>query len=183
MGQGMARAPAAVLSKCTARTSSAPYSEHRKPKRLSLFVHPSAMVLHAATVPQATGQADEAASQQHQTERFGTAVVVTSVKESDTLEIRLSIGYRQQCAIHFLEHGQLVQRDVRGDVIGDGIEICRFHRKDRAGDVIVGRPEQPTRECRGRGEEIGRGDWIRTSGPLRPRQVRYQAALRPDLRA
>jgi hypothetical protein len=26
----------------------------------------------------------------------------------------------------------------------------------------------------------GRGDWIRTSDPLRPRQVRYQAALRPD---
>jgi hypothetical protein len=31
-------------------------------------------------------------------------------------------------------------------------------------------------------EEFGRGDWIRTSGPLRPRQVRYQAALRPDSR-
>jgi hypothetical protein len=30
--------------------------------------------------------------------------------------------------------------------------------------------------------ETGRGDWIRTSDPLRPRQVRYQAALRPDLR-
>ncbi len=29
-------------------------------------------------------------------------------------------------------------------------------------------------------EELGRGDWIRTSDPLRPRQVRYQAALRPD---
>ena len=28
---------------------------------------------------------------------------------------------------------------------------------------------------------IGRGDWIRTSDPLRPRQVRYQAALRPDI--
>jgi hypothetical protein len=28
--------------------------------------------------------------------------------------------------------------------------------------------------------ESGRGDWIRTSDPLRPRQVRYQAALRPD---
>jgi hypothetical protein len=27
---------------------------------------------------------------------------------------------------------------------------------------------------------FGRGDWIRTSDPLRPRQVRYQAALRPD---
>ena len=29
--------------------------------------------------------------------------------------------------------------------------------------------------------ESGRGDWIRTSDPLRPRQVRYQAALRPDI--
>jgi hypothetical protein len=28
-------------------------------------------------------------------------------------------------------------------------------------------------------QESGRGDWIRTSDPLRPRQVRYQAALRP----
>src|SRR5215475_5634126 len=28
--------------------------------------------------------------------------------------------------------------------------------------------------------ESGRGDWIRTSDPLRPRQVRYQAALHPD---
>src|SRR4029077_10110434 len=28
---------------------------------------------------------------------------------------------------------------------------------------------------------IGRGERIRTSDPLRPRQVRYQAALRPDL--
>src|SRR5229473_6914253 len=27
---------------------------------------------------------------------------------------------------------------------------------------------------------FGRGDWIRTSDPLRPREVRYQAALRPD---
>src|SRR5579859_6746280 len=27
---------------------------------------------------------------------------------------------------------------------------------------------------------IGRGGRIRTGGPLRPRQVRYQAALRPD---
>jgi hypothetical protein len=27
----------------------------------------------------------------------------------------------------------------------------------------------------------GRGDWIRTSDTLRPRQVRYQAALRPDI--
>ena len=33
-----------------------------------------------------------------------------------------------------------------------------------------------------RKSKIGRGDWIRTSDPLRPRQVRYQAALRPDLR-
>ena len=31
-----------------------------------------------------------------------------------------------------------------------------------------------------RSSKSGRGDWIRTSDPLRPRQVRYQAALRPD---
>ena len=29
--------------------------------------------------------------------------------------------------------------------------------------------------------EFGRGDWIRTSDPLNHIQVRYQAALRPDL--
>src|SRR5437868_3836188 len=29
---------------------------------------------------------------------------------------------------------------------------------------------------------IGRGDRIRTYDPLRPRQVRYQAALRPDMK-
>lgn len=27
----------------------------------------------------------------------------------------------------------------------------------------------------------GRGDWTRTSDPLTPSQVRYRAALRPDL--
>ena len=30
------------------------------------------------------------------------------------------------------------------------------------------------------GRKSGRGDWIRTSDPLLPRQVRYQAALLPD---
>src|SRR5690606_32748412 len=30
------------------------------------------------------------------------------------------------------------------------------------------------------GEGIGRDDWIRTSDPLTPSQVRYQAALHPD---
>ena len=29
-------------------------------------------------------------------------------------------------------------------------------------------------------ESIGRGERIRTSDPLHPMQVRYQAALRPD---
>jgi hypothetical protein len=29
-------------------------------------------------------------------------------------------------------------------------------------------------------EQFGRGGVIRTHDPLRPRQVRYQAALRPD---
>ena len=28
-------------------------------------------------------------------------------------------------------------------------------------------------------QESGRGDWIRTSDPLLPKQVRYQASLRP----
>jgi hypothetical protein len=37
--------------------------------------------------------------------------------------------------------------------------------------------------CRIEAGFIGRGDWIRTSDPLRPRQVRYQAALRPDLKS
>jgi hypothetical protein len=32
-------------------------------------------------------------------------------------------------------------------------------------------------------DSIGRGGRIRTADPLRPRQVRYQAALRPDLRS
>ena len=31
-----------------------------------------------------------------------------------------------------------------------------------------------------RHSKTGRGGGIRTHGPLRPRQVRYQAALRPD---
>ncbi len=30
-------------------------------------------------------------------------------------------------------------------------------------------------------ERFGRGGAIRTPDPLRPRQVRYQAALRPDI--
>ena len=30
-------------------------------------------------------------------------------------------------------------------------------------------------------DSIGRGGEIRTHDPLRPRQVRYQAALRPDM--
>ena len=30
-------------------------------------------------------------------------------------------------------------------------------------------------------DSIGRGGQIRTADPLRPRQVRYQAALRPDI--
>ena len=32
------------------------------------------------------------------------------------------------------------------------------------------------------GKIVGRGDWILTSDPLVPNQVRYQAALRPDLK-
>ncbi len=33
----------------------------------------------------------------------------------------------------------------------------------------------------GETENSGRDDWIRTSGPLLPKQVRYQAALHPVL--
>ena len=47
----------------------------------------------------------------------------------------------------------------------------------RLGDArhgaVCGTPLEPVKS--------GRGDWIRTSDPLRPRQVRYQAALRPDI--
>ncbi len=35
----------------------------------------------------------------------------------------------------------------------------------------------------GRDFEIGRDDWIRTSDPLTPSQVRYQAAPHPDSRS
>ena len=31
------------------------------------------------------------------------------------------------------------------------------------------------------GAETGRGDWIRTSDPLLPKQMRYQAAPLPDV--
>jgi hypothetical protein len=34
-----------------------------------------------------------------------------------------------------------------------------------------------------RSVEVGRDDWIRTSDPLTPSQVRYQAAPHPDVRA
>jgi hypothetical protein len=40
--------------------------------------------------------------------------------------------------------------------------------------------ETPVTPVLPRNSKSGRGDWIRTSDPLRPRQVRYQAALRPD---
>jgi hypothetical protein len=43
-----------------------------------------------------------------------------------------------------------------------------------------GRPAWQPRITPTNSTESGRGDWIRTSDPLRPRQVRYQAALRPD---
>ena len=36
-------------------------------------------------------------------------------------------------------------------------------------------------ERRERSDSLGRGGGIRTHDPLRPRQVRYQAALRPDI--
>ena len=42
-------------------------------------------------------------------------------------------------------------------------------------------PRSPNSQTCENAKNFGRGDWIRTSDPLRPRQVRYQAALRPDL--
>ena len=41
-------------------------------------------------------------------------------------------------------------------------------------------PRSPDSQAFKNAKNFGRGDWIRTSDPLRPRQVRYQAALRPD---
>src|SRR4029453_8001039 len=41
-------------------------------------------------------------------------------------------------------------------------------------------PRSPDSQTCENVKNFGRGDWIRTSDPLRPRQVRYQAALRPD---
>ncbi len=40
--------------------------------------------------------------------------------------------------------------------------------------------EGPNGPVQGPKSEIGRGEKIRTSDPLHPMQVRYQAALRPD---
>src|SRR5437773_731742 len=42
-------------------------------------------------------------------------------------------------------------------------------------------PRSPDSQASENAKNFGRGDWIRTSDPLRPRQVRYQAALRPDM--
>jgi hypothetical protein len=43
------------------------------------------------------------------------------------------------------------------------------------------RPLRRRREGPFRAQIDGRGDWIRTSDLLNPIQVRYQAALRPDV--
>src|SRR4051794_21244924 len=54
-------------------------------------------------------------------------------------------------------------------------------RKERACDTRGGRLRNASAR-QGTDDEIGRGDWIRTSDPLLPKQMRYQAALRPDSR-
>src|SRR5688572_13481673 len=41
-------------------------------------------------------------------------------------------------------------------------------------------PSVDITESRSGGGEFGRDDWIRTSDPLTPSQVRYQAALHPE---
>ena len=46
--------------------------------------------------------------------------------------------------------------------------------------VFASRADAATRPAR-EPPNIGRGGGIRTRDPLRPRQVRYQAALRPDM--
>jgi hypothetical protein len=46
--------------------------------------------------------------------------------------------------------------------------------------VFASRADPATRSAR-KPPNIGRGGGIRTRDPLRPRQVRYQAALRPDM--
>jgi hypothetical protein len=63
------------------------------------------------------------------------------------------------------------------------ITIARTERlvaKPRTSDFSQKRGLKSYRSPENLHEKFGRGDWIRTSDPLRPRQVRYQAALRPD---
>ena len=56
-------------------------------------------------------------------------------------------------------------------------------------DVVLSEQDLPMPEITRPGgdlravEDAGRGDWIRTSDHLHPMQVRYQAALRPDLKS
>src|SRR4051812_42059751 len=52
-------------------------------------------------------------------------------------------------------------------------------RKERACGTRGGRLRNASAR-QGTDDDIGRGDWIRTSDPLLPKQMRYQAALRPD---
>jgi hypothetical protein len=42
-------------------------------------------------------------------------------------------------------------------------------------------PPSNMKKARKYGLEIGRDDWIRTSDPLTPSQVRYQAAPHPEI--
>ena len=66
--------------------------------------------------------------------------------------------------------------------LGEGMQTEQgWHATDC--QPIVSRRSIRVRQIHKRAENVknfGRGDWIRTSDPLRPRQVRYQAALRPD---
>ena len=61
-----------------------------------------------------------------------------------------------------------------------GADGCNWTHPRSVGPTLDPREEFELEGYRNRAIFIGRGDWIRTSDPLRPRQVRYQAALRPD---
>jgi hypothetical protein len=66
---------------------------------------------------------------------------------------------------------------VRED--GEIRSLCLIRQASDANRIALSR-QRLLRGTANSNSKSGRGDWIRTSDPLRPRQVRYQAALRPD---
>ena len=51
----------------------------------------------------------------------------------------------------------------------------------RSSSLMGARADRPALKRAGLPDFVGRGEKIRTSDPLHPMQVRYQAALRPDV--